>query len=322
MREVDSTNVYLGTALNVGNKITLSKEFPLAKGWYKLNAVIKLILTNTTGTTPKSEGELLVIKNILLKTDKNEILFNGPGRMAFRTAQYRTGMAPQKDAISATAGTFAVHLPFLFVENDFFRPNDSIVDSGRYKSITMEITMGTVADLLSTVGDSAITATIDLEIEHTAGILPAQAQPILYPSYFALSPIDANIQQYMDIDKAQDLAIKRLMVFTGTSLTAGAAFTGTPSDSVIADFDIRDQDRFYKQSKTWAIAKQDTLEDKIRDTLPTGLVVIDFTKDNSALSSLYTGNKSMLRLIWRNASGVGSGYGVSVMVEGLRALVK
>jgi hypothetical protein len=56
------------------------------------------------------------------------------------------------------------------------------------------------------------------------------------------------------------------------------------------------------------------------ETVPAGVMCIDFCRDRSNLSALYSGDKSMLRLSWTNQAGVGANDIVTVLAEGFRTL--
>lgn len=322
MREIDFTNQFVAEPLSIGTKTTLGREFPLARAWYKINLRINISLVVGTGTTPLAEGELLFIKNIFIKTDKNEILVNLPGRALYRIAHFKNGKAPLKDAIAAATAEYSVNIPIYFQDEMLSRPNDSILDTGRYKKIDLEVQLGTVADLLGTVGTSVVTATLDMEIMHSAGIIPSKAQPLIYNSLFSNGPVDASVQQFIDLDRARDLTIKRLYIFSAGSGTGGVSFSGTGDDTIISTLDLLDQDKFFHKGRTWQQLIQDTLEEQLTDgSVPAGFTVIDFVRDKSLFSSLYTGNKSQLKLQWINASAASNDI-ISVAVEGGRGLVK
>src|SRR5882762_2539772 len=109
-------NLITGAALNTAGQTPFSKEFPMGEGWYQLLAVINIALVIGTGTTPITEGELMFIKNVLLRTDRGEILCNLPGRAIWKIAALKNGALPYKDAIAAATATYRVHLPIYFCD--------------------------------------------------------------------------------------------------------------------------------------------------------------------------------------------------------------
>lgn len=102
-------NVFTGKTLNNGALNSINEGFPLGEAWLRLILRLNIVLTNTTGTTPISEGELNLLKALSLKTSLGELLYNAvPGRPLYRLDELKSGQPGVKDAISATAGTFRV----------------------------------------------------------------------------------------------------------------------------------------------------------------------------------------------------------------------
>ena len=322
-RDINQTQLLTNQALVLGGAPnTFGQNFPIGRGWYKTRIRIGITLTIGTGAGAITEGELLFIKNIFMKTDKNEILCNLNGRALYKYLQKINHTLSRKDNVAAASATYYVYLTIPHARRmDENRPLDTILDTARYKGITLQITVGTVSDLLTAPGTATITSAIDAEIVHTSEILPENAQPILYRSLVAISPVVPTVQQFIDIDRARDLAITAIMLATSNLAAAGVAFTGANSDAIIADFDVRDQDRFYQQTRLWEFHQSENKEEYSIEAQQVGSTIVDFAKDGSIFSSIYTGNKSMFRYQWRNKGGVIATDQVSLMYDGVRQLV-
>lgn len=312
-------NVFTGKALNNGALNSINEGFPLGEAWLRLILRLNIVLTNTTGTTPISEGELSLLKALTLKTSMGEIIYNAvPGRPLYRLDEIKTGTPGVKDAISATAGTFRVQYNLWFVDPLLIRPEDFLLNSIRYNRIQLDLLMGTIADLLGTPGDGAITVTADLYVERIRGILPKEVGPVEYTEVSCPSPVNPSSQQFMDIERSNDLAIKRMMVFAQNSATIGTPFSGTPADTTIDKIGF-DTDRGELFNKVfWRMLNSQNKLDYRLASAQTGIALIDFCKDGSKMSAVSGGGFARFRIFWDN--GTLSTSQVSCAMEGFRPL--
>lgn len=316
-------NLVTGQSLQVNGKTVISDPLPVGEGWYRANLRIGIVFVVGTGTTPITEGELHFIKNILFKTDRGEIICNLPGKALYKIASFKAGMVtPRKDAIAAASATYYVNLPIYFSDHyrSMDRPEDTILNTQRYSSMTVEIQLGTVADLLTTVGTSSVTATLDMEVVRTKGILPKEAQPIAVISYDFRNPIDANTLQYVLLERAQDLAYKRLYVHSCTGGVAGVPFQGVNSDAIQNIVSIKDQSGFIIKDRIHRMIQESNQLDYNLESIATGMEVHDFVQEGSLYAALTTAGKSLLQYQWTNQGGVGANSIVTVASEGVRSL--
>ncbi len=318
---VERAQVVLNAALNTGGAATqFSKEFPMGEGWYRMNLNIAISLVVGTGTTPITEGELLFIKNVLLKTDRGEIICNLPGRALYKIATYQNSSPPNKDAIAAANGTYMVCLPIQFADPKMVRPEDSILDTSRYNSVTCQITLGSVSDLLGVVGTATVSAQATIEIERSLGALPDAAKPHYHISYDFRPPVDASVLTTIDLERSADMAIKRLFVHSCTGGTGGVPFSGVNADTIQNTIIIKDQNRFIEKERVHRMIQQSNKNSQHLELLIGGLEAFDWVADGSITSALATGNKSVLQYTWVNQAGVAAGSIVTCVSEMLRTL--
>jgi len=311
-------NVYNNVAINKGSITVLRDAWPLSDGWYMMMLTLKIVLTNTTGTTAISEGFVNLLKDIMLKTDYDGIIFKGNGRQLIRRAQKLIGTLPFFDTTTVTAGTYYVHLPIHFANPTAQRPEDTILNTARYKNIELHITAGNVADIMSSVGDSAITLTMDISIQKTQGPIDASNAPIFLPYLMGLPPVNPASQQYIDIEKNLDMALLDLMLYTTNSATAGVPTSGTPASNVLKNVTLYDNfnmpfrnipfDQLCKDNK-----HQFSLENAI-----TGVAIMDFAPNDSNFSGYTTGDKSVLQVQWENDTL--STSQVTAFIDGLKRM--
>jgi len=316
-------NLVTGNSLTPNGKTVISDPLPVGEGWYRMHLRINEIFVVGTGTTPITEGELHFIKNILFKTDRGEIICNLPGKALYKIGGIKAGVAAlRKDAIAAASATYSVNLPIYFADHyrSMDRPEDTILDTKRYSSMTLEVSLGTVADLLTTVGTSSVTATADIEVIRTKGLLPKQGQPVGVIAYDFRNPVDASSLQFIFLERAQDLVLKRLYVHSCTGGTAGVPWAGVNSDAIQNVVQIKDQSGFIIKDRIHRMIQESNQVDYQLESILTGVEVHDFVQEGSIQAALLTGGKSLLQYIWTNQGGVGANSIITPASEGVRSL--
>lgn len=316
----ERANVITGNALNVNGLTVFSQQLPMGEGWYALYLRFNHVFTVGTGTTPVTEGELLIIKNVLVRSDRGEMICNLPGRALFKIANYKTSEVPRKDAIAAASATYRVTLPIFFADDYMLRPEDTVLNTARYNSVSVQVQYGTVADLLGTVGTSTVAPTLDVEIERSLGTLPQQAFPIGIPSYDYDPPVDANVTQVVNLERSADMSIRRLYVHSSTSGTGGVPWSGVNADTIQNVVIVKDQSRYIEKERIHAMVQDINKMDALLETALAGIEVFDWVRDRSTLSALSTGGRSVLQYTWTNQGGVGANSIVTTTREMIRSL--
>jgi hypothetical protein len=317
---VERANVITGAALTANGQTTFSREFPMGEGWYKAWLRFNFGVTIGTGAGPVTEGELLAIKNVLLRTDRGEMLCNLPGRALYKIATYREGTPPRKDAIAAATATYRVGIPIYFADFAMDFPNDTILDTARYNSVSLQLTMGGLADLLGAPGTATLAITFDMEIERSYGKLPAPAQPKFHISYDFRPPVDASVTQNIDVERSSDMSVKRLYVHSGTTGTGGVPFSGANADTIQNVILLKDQNRFIEKDRIHGFIQDMNKLDAGLEVTIVGLEVYDFVRERSIAGALATGDKSVLQYSWTNQGGVGANSIVTLAAEMIRTL--
>jgi hypothetical protein len=316
-------NLVTGTGLNVGGKTVISDPLPVGEGWYRMHLRINEILVIGTGAGVPVAGQLNFIKNILFKTDRGEIICNLPGRALYEIASYKAGVvALRTDAIAAASATYSTNLPMYFAEHYRImdRPEDTILNTQRYSSMTLEITLGTVADLSTVPGTATVTATADIEVIRTKGLLPQKGGPAGVITYDFRNPVDANVLQFIFMERAQDLALKRVYVHSCTGGTAGVPWAGIDSDVIQNIISIKDQSGFIIKDRIHRMIQESNQVDYSLETVNAGVEVHDFVQEGSIQAALLTGGKSLLQYQWTNQAGVGANSIITLVTEGVRSL--
>lgn len=310
-----------GVALTTNGVITFGKDFPLGEGWYRIVLRWVIDITIGTGAGPIAEGELSIIKSIVIRTSAGEMLCNLPGRALWKIAVERGGTLPRKDAIAASTGTYAVDLPIYFADEYMKRPEDTILDTSRYSSISLDITCGGLADLYTAPGTAVLNSVkLDMEIERTKGRLPRQALPIFHVFYGSAQSQDASVQTFIDIDRAPDIAYKRFLAHASANGVAGGVFTGANADDVQFIESIVDQSGDIVRERIHEMIQNMNKNDYSLEAVLAGITVFDFVRDGSINSALYPGDRSRLQYKWVNKAGVAAGDIVSLAFEAVRGL--
>jgi hypothetical protein len=197
---------------------------------------------------------------------------------------------------------------------------DTILDTARYSSLTLQITLGGVADLFTAPGTATNASTLDIEVERTLGPVPDGGKPIAHIAYDFRQPVDANSLTVVDLERSADLAVKRVYVHSGTSGTAGVAWSGANADTVQNVIILKDQNRFIQKERIHAMIQDGNKMDAFLESVIAGVEIFDFVRDGALSSALATGNKSVLQYSWTNQGGVGANSIVTVTTEGIRTL--
>lgn len=324
---IEMPQVLTGAALNNSGQVTFSREFPMGEGWYGVYLRFNLAVVIGTGAGPVTEGELLYIKNVLLKTDRGEILCNLPGRALYKTATALSGTAPQKDNIAAASATYRVTLPIFLADWLMLRPEDTILDTSRYNSVSLQVSLGSVSDLFTAPGTATVTTTLDVDIERSNGVLPGDknkpgdgGRPIAHINWDFRPPVDAASSQFIDIERSAEMSLKRLFVHSGTSGTAGVAWSGANADTIQNVTQIKHQNGFIEKDRIHAMTLDKNKMDYALETRLAGVEIYDFVRDRSILSALATADKSVLQYTWTNQGGVGANSIVTLTQEAVRTL--
>lgn len=326
---VERANLAQGAALVNSGQVSFSKEFPMGEGWFAMLLEFNFAVVIGTGAGPVTEGELLIIKNVLLKTDKGEIICNLPGRALWKIAALKNGALPFKDAIAAASATYRVHLPIYFSDSfagplQMLRPEDTVVDTSRYNSVSLQVQLGGLSDLFGTVGTATLTSTLDIEVERTFGQLPGSkpgegGRPVAFINYDSRPPVDANSTTSIDIERSSDLSLKRIYLHTGSSGTAGVPWSGTNSADRILRATIKDQNRFIENDRFLRMVAHQNKLDCGLESLLTGVYMFNFVRDKSIASALATGDKSVLQMTWTNDQAAANNI-TTLTQEGVRNL--
>ncbi len=338
----EKMNVVAAQALNVGGRTIISNALPLGEGWYAMTLRFAIVFTVGTaaGITAGSDYELRVIRMIQLRTDKGELIVNLPGRALHKIAWIKAGTEPYRDIFAAVGAptTYFVHIPIFFADPHAARPEDTVLDTSRYNSVTLDISMGPATDLTNVVGTGTYTATVDVDLIRSKGPLDAQAKPVAHMSYDYRQPVDANVNTVIDLERSTDLWLRRLYVHStvaGLPLNNGQPFWGTNSDAIQNIVDVRDQSGFIVQQRIHQIIQMENKTqyglDSYADDVAApannhGVAMVgwethDFMAgDDSVNSALFTGNKSVLQYRWTNQAGVAANSFITAATESHRTL--
>lgn len=319
-RQTETVNVVNQSNLNTGGRTVFNRDFPLGEGWFKMMLRIKIGVVIGTGSGAITDSFQHIVSNILLRTDAGETLVNLPARALQKIAHMRNGYAPNVDTIAAASADYYIDIPIMFTDDSLIRPNDTILDTGRYNSVTLDITMGTVADLFSTVGSATITAAIDIEIERTKTVLPDEAMPVMVISQEFVPPIDAANQTYVDLERSTDLSYKRIFAHACADGSTGSPLSGTNADDVQNLESLQDQAGFIVQERVHEMIQNQNKNDYALASSLAGITIFDFVTDGSINSTVWSGDKSKLQYRFTNKAGVAANDLITIFYDGIRTL--
>lgn len=318
-RDIEVVNVYTGQPLNVGARQVFGQDLPIGEAWYRMDLKFSISLTIGTGTGAISEGLLTFIRNILIKNNKGEISTNLDGRSLYRIAHFKAGIPSILSTTAAATGVYEVHIPIFFADERMVRINDSIYDTSRLTSVSIDVQLGTVADLLTTPGTATVTASVDVEVTRVKGLLPDSAKPIGYVNYDRFQILLPNLASRIDLDRGDDISYKRLYVFASVNPNSTIPFTGTPNDVIQRVESIEHESGFIQQRRVHTQIQNDGAIMYGLNALPAGYTVFDFVKDGSLNSALWSWNYSRLAYVLDPVNPLPSNPAISIAYETFRA---
>lgn len=325
-KRTDFQPMFTAQPLTIGGVTQFQKDFTLGEGWFTMWLRFNITLTIGTGSGALTDALQRIIENITLITDADGLIINAPGRALYQRARLLMGRPPVADAFSAASATYRISLPIHFADPRLMRPEDTILDTKRYKQVTLQVNMGNVNRLLSTVGTSSVTATLDCEVEKANGVLKPTSGPTMYPYIVNKPGVNPNNQNYVDLEVGGDLGIKRLIVFTSdgsdSSANSGDSFQGVAISSIMNLVSLVDQDGY--------VGIQNRIDDQIQrenvlefgidgGAIITGLYAVDFVRQGSLQDAEYTGLKSKFQVTWTNDTLVATSR-VHTLIDGVRGL--
>jgi|SRR5882724_1653874 len=314
--------VFRSRALTIGGPTTFQgQDFPYGEAWLRMILRINVALVVGTGTTALAEALMRVVRAIQFQTDRSEIICNGaPGRLLYKIGVSKAGTPPDLDTFAAASATYSIMMPIWFADPLMLKPEDTILDTRRYNSVVLRVTMGTVADLLGTVGTSSITATVDCYIERLKGRLPDEIRPLFYQEYGFRGPVDPTTVLSLDLERANDLSYKRLYHFAGNTTTAaGVPFSGDAANAVTSDITLDDGATPPVLNNLFDVMQRQNREDYSLETRLNGWGIIDLVRDGSHQSAVYSGDRARLQEKWTTGT-LGTTPQITVGYEGYRTI--
>jgi hypothetical protein len=314
---------FSGQSLTQGGVTRFSKEFPLGEGWTRMLLRFNLTVVIGTGAGVVAEAIQKFVKAVTLKTDRGELLCNSvPGRALYRWDQLKSGTPALSESVAAGSATYRLILPIWFADPLAKVPFDTVLDTARYSSINLELQVGDINDLYSAPGTATVTSTVDCFIERGRGAVPKKVRPAFYVEYGARVPVDPNSVSEILLERAANLAYKRLMIGTASSPTAGTPFSGTNSDAVLSTVTLEHDGGFPYNRVIWSLLTNQNKQDYSLETALVGTALFDHVRQDGSLNSaMYSGDKSRLSLKWANGGSMPNPAQVSLAYEAVRPLV-
>ena len=309
-----------GQSLIAGQVNTFSDGFPLgSEGIRALHGRLTINLTSSGDSAPVTEGPLLLVKGISLRSDRGDYFCNNvPLRALYKLNTLENGTPALYTTWAASTAAYYTMFTIPFSQKIGRQEwsDDTIFDSSRYRQMTFDFNLGSLSDIL-TVGSGEATYSLDLWVERQAGVLPAAMKPVMHRELFCQAPVNPASLPEINIEKASDLIIKQMLVQTANSASAGVLFSGTPADTTLATVSVDTSNGYYVNGLNWGILNAMNKYERGLETALVGYGLLDFTKGGSNYESVRS-LKDRFRLTWTN--GTLSTSQVSVLLDGMRTL--
>lgn len=227
--------ILTGQALPVnGNPFVFDRFAPDGYGLTKIRLLL-CVTTSVGAADPITWGAYQFIKGITLYDNLDQYYFqNVPGMGLYRYNMKADKCQPFHDPILAAAGTYLAVLDLPLVFPWIYRPEDTILETKRINRLTLELQLGTVADLLTTPAANVMTATLGIELIGNRASIgvnkdgvkdPESAQRYAH-SFFRTYPLrHADLDRKWDVDAAADLAYLGFLLYNHGA--SGLPFIGS-----------------------------------------------------------------------------------------------
>jgi len=298
---------------------TYSDILPLGReGWHKLRLTFCHTL-GAGGTVPNVLGSYRFIKNIVLRTNRNENIINMPGMALYYLNWIFNGVEPTYTNVIAGAGAFEATIDIPFIFPFLSRSEDLIIDTGRYRSMELEIHTGTGADFQRTAPPTVATE-IDISVMRSKSAFSSAGKPHFLPFLKHVAPFQAVTRGYHDVEVADDLALFGFLAVANDLVTWGAignAYDGTPIDCL-------DLISFQDNVQAWVrnLVREVFVEERAHysnNRAFTGVYPYFLTREGSYRNAYWTGEKSELRFVIGNGNvGTPTTPQVDLILIGMR----
>lgn len=309
----EAVRLFSGQVIPQGGTYPIRTEFPVGGEIYN---TIRLIFHNsvnaggTDPTNPVVRGGYNIIRNLIFRSARGEEFIVAPGMAMHQVNWMINGVEPVYDTIAApgidTTEVFDTIIDLPFSHRMLARREDLAVHTARYSHVELDISLGSIADLYTTVGaTAALTTTLDIILFRNKSGLYASGEPLAAP-YIKHYPQYSITRGYLDVESAYDLSMMGFIAFVqdmdATSCYVpvhGVPYSGVPVDSVNY-LTFRDNLQRYVDFKTMDSFREERSQYGTIDhpdlAQGVGIYPYFFAREGSIYNGYWTGEKSEIRL--------------------------
>lgn len=212
----EKRTILTGQALPVNGNPFVFDRFPMdGYGLTKIRLLF-CVTTDVGAADPITWGVYQFIKGITLYDNLDQYYFQSvPGMALFRYNSVADQAQPFHTPILAAAGTYYAVVDLPLVYPFLYRPEDTILETKRLNRLTLELQLGTVADLLVTPAANVMTCTLGIELIGTRASIginrdglkdPGSAQRYFHSFFRTYPMLHADVRRDWQLDAAADLA--------------------------------------------------------------------------------------------------------------------
>jgi hypothetical protein len=298
------TNQPLNPGLN-----QISTILPVGELWKAMVLTFKHAVTIGTGAGAIALGEYRIVNSINLKTDKNEVVCDNVPGLGLYPIHYRHDrVAPFNVPVVAGTATYLATIKIPFGLSWLNKPEDFYINSRRYKSLELTITMGGPADLYAAPGTATVISTVDISLVRSNANLWAPDKramnlslPHKIPYFKHLPVLDPTAIPYWDLESAEDFWITDFQLSMGdTTAVPGVPYSGTPIDGIDG---VSFEDNVHTFLAAVPVEFFVQLRRKLLGADLPGAYLYTFIPNGSYREAYKTKQKSELKLRWNAAAG-------------------
>lgn len=327
MRFSEETKLLIkGETLNLSSVKSWRDIFPMkGEAWERIRLVFSHDIAGTTYANPVALGGYQFLKNLTLKTSRNEIPYSNPGMGQYYLNLFLRGSKPSHDVIAAADATYiaVVDIPFSF---DFlYYQDDLLLQTKNYSHVELELALGGLADMFGTVGDATLTSKLDMVLVRSKNPFikeqeekAAKTRALIHVR--KLAPFNPTTQPYILLESADDLALFGFLLVAHEDATPGVSYSGTPAD-IIGRLTFKDNVMPFIEGATLGYFREER-QKKMGNSgaTLTGIYPYLFAQDGSLYSAYGAADKSEIRIDIDEIIGSPSNPQVDVLLFGMRTL--
>ena len=198
-------------ALTNGAMNTIRAEWPLdGCGITNIRLTLHCTIDWTDAAVVDRHAAYNYLQGITLRTSRGEVIYNNvPGRAIYEMNALLDGVTPRHDIIIGADGVYDAVLDLPIAMPFLNRPEDTLLDTGRYSNLELVLYTGSVLNFLNDNVGETVAVTLDVEVERTLAAMTEDktGKPKVHTYITTYAHQLQTVREYYDLESSMDLGI-------------------------------------------------------------------------------------------------------------------